>query len=303
MAEPARDLTGYAAHPPRHRWPGGAGLALNFVINYEEGSEYSVPDGDGRSETALIEVSAPRVPAGERDLAAESMYEYGARVGVWRLFRLFQSRGLSPTIFAAAQALERNPEVAAAIAATDWDIACHGWRWIEHYRLDEATERDHIARAHASICRLIGRAPGGWYSRYSRSLNTRRLVAEHGGYEYDSDAYNDELPYWRSEPGGPHLVVPYTLVTNDAKFLQGGLVSGRDFADFLIDGFDVLLREAAEEPRLMSVGLHPRVIGHPARFRGLEIFLDHVARAQGVWVARRLDIARHWKAVSPAGAP
>ncbi|SMC51281.1 polysaccharide deacetylase family protein [Rhizobium sp. RU36D] len=297
-----RDFIGYANRPPQFRWPGDNGLAVNIVLNYEEGSEYQIGEGDGRSEKALIEISQPRVPAGERDLAAESMYEYGSRVGFWRLHRMFVERDLPLTVFAAAQALERNPEVAAAIARTDWDIACHGWRWVEHYLLDEETERRHIAQAYNSVVATIGRAPAGWYSRYSRSMATRRLVVEHGGYAYDSDAYNDDVPYWVTVGGRPHVVVPYSLVTNDAKFVQGGWVTGRSYAEFLIESFDMLLKESRTQPRLMSIGLHPRVIGHPGRASGLERFLDHVAKSKGAWMARRQDIASHWAASIPFDA-
>ena len=297
-----RDFVGYADHPPTVRWPGNAGVAVNLVINYEEGSEYSVGEGDGRSETALIEVNAPRVPVGDHDLAAESMYEYGSRVGFWRLFNLLRQRNLPATIFAAARALEQNPDVSAAIAGTDWDLVAHGYRWIEHFRLDEATEREHIAKAHETISRLVGRPPEGWYCRYSRSINTRRLVVEHGGYGYDSDAYNDEVPYWTEVSGKQHLVIPYSLVTNDAKLLAGGgIESGADYAQFLIDSFDVLAAEGATTPRMMSVGMHPRVLGHPGRIAGLIRFLDHIAGRDDVWVARRADIAAHWRATMPPG--
>jgi allantoinase len=296
-----RDLIGYAANPPAIRWPGGAGLAINFVINYEEGSEYSIDEQDGRSEGALIEVNTPRVPQGDRDLASESMYEYGARVGFWRLFRLFRSRDLPVTIFAAARALELNPEVTAALAATDWDFVAHGYRWIEHYRLDESTEREHIARAYDTIALLTGRPPLGWYCRYSPSAHTRRLVVEHGGYTYDSDAYNDEIPYWTEVAGRSHLVVPYSLVTNDAKILAGGgIEGGAGYAEFLIESFEMLLRDSQDGARMMSVGLHPRVVGHPGRAAGLERFIDHVAGREGVWIARRADIAEHWRRTMPA---
>jgi len=298
-----RDFVGYANRPPTIRWPNKAGVAVNFVLNYEEGSEYSLADGDGRSETALLEVNAARVPPGSRDLASESMYEYGSRVGFWRLYRLFRERNLPLTIFAAALALERNVEVAKAISETDWDIVAHGYRWVEHYHLDEATEREHIAKAHASILRTTGRAPEGWYCRYSPSANTRRLVVEHGGYSYDSDAYNDEIPYWINVLGREHLVVPYTLVTNDAKILAGGgIENSADYTQFLIDSFEVLAAEGRSTPRMMSIGLHPRVIGHPGRVVGLMKFLDHLAGRSDVWIARRGDIAAHWRAVMPAQA-
>ena len=245
-----RDLAGYGPNPPDIRWPNGAGLAVNFVLNVEEGSEYSVGDGDGRSESALSEVRASRVPQGDRDLAAESMYEYGSRVGFWRIHDLFRKHDLPLTIFASAVALERTPEIAAAIAATDWDICAHGYRWIEHYHLTPEAEAEQIALAHDSLTKTLGRAPRGWYCRYSASAATRGLVVAHGGYDYDSDAYNDDLPYWTEEGGKPHLVVPYTMVANDAKFLSGDVYSGRAFGDFLIDGFDVLLSEAETKPRI-----------------------------------------------------
>ncbi len=296
----SRDLTGYADTPPAIRWPGGAGLAVNFVLNYEEGSEYAIGDGDGRSETALTEIAAPRVPAGERDLASESMYEYGSRVGFWRIHRLFTERRLPVTVFAAALALERNLRVAEAIGTAGWDVVAHGWRWVEHYKLSEDEERRHIAAAHDSIARTVGRPPEGWYCRYAPSVNTRRLLVEHGGYSFDSDAYNDDVPYWSDVDGRDHLVVPYSLVTNDAKFLAGGQLNGRDFGDFLVDTFEVLHAESARGARMMSVGMHPRVIGQPGRIRALEIFLDHIGGRDGVWVCRRSDLAAHWRAEMPA---
>ena len=302
MPEFDRDLVGYADHPPDVTWPNGARLAVNLVLNVEEGAEYSVADGDGRSEAALTEVGQPRVPVGQRDLASESMYEYGSRVGFWRLHRLFRERGLPVTVFASALALERNPQITAALADTDWDFVCHGYRWIEHYLLTEAVEAEQIARAHAAVERLIGRPANGWYCRYGPSPATRRLVVAHGGFDYDSDAYNDELPYWVGVSGRPHLVVPYSLVTNDAKFLTGGLVTGRDFGAFLVDTFDGLLAESRHHPRMMSVGLHPRIVGHAGRVTGLTAFLDHIADRDDVWVCRRGDLAAHWRSVAPAPA-
>jgi peptidoglycan/xylan/chitin deacetylase (PgdA/CDA1 family) len=299
MPETPRPLIGYGNHAPDIHWPNGARVAVNFVLNYEEGSEYSFGDGDGKSDAALTEVAQARVPPGLRDLAAESMFEFGTRVGFWRLYRLFQDRGLPLTVFASALALERAPDAAAAIAATDWDIVCHGWRWIEHYLLDEATERDHIARAHASILKSLGRPAEGWYCRYGPSPATRRLVVEHGGFSYDSDAYNDELPYWQTVAGKGHLVVPYSLATNDAKLVGGSLVTGRAFGEILIDSFDVLASEAHLHPRMMSVGMHTRVLGHPGRMVGLMAFLDHIAGRNDVWVCRRADLAAHWRAQVP----
>ncbi len=295
----ARDFVGYGQAPPDVSWPNGARLAVNFVLNYEEGSEYSIADGDGRSDATLTEVAQARVPVGLRDLGAESMFEYGSRVGFWRLHRLFRERGVPLTVFAAALALERNPAAARAIAETDWDVVCHGWRWVEQYLLDEATERDHIARAHESITRLIGRAPEGWYCRYAPSPNTRRLVVEHGGFRYDSDAYNDELPYWVTVQSRAHLVVPYSLATNDAKLVGGPLVTGRAFGEFLIDSANELLSEARHHPRLMSVGMHARVLGQPGRMGGLRAFLDHLQGRADVWICRRGDLAAHWRAHVP----
>jgi peptidoglycan/xylan/chitin deacetylase (PgdA/CDA1 family) len=295
-----RDLRGYGRSVPALRWPNGAGLALNFVLNVEDGAEYSFADGDGRTDKGLIEVRAPRVPEGRRDLAAESMFEYGSRVGVWRLYRLFRDRGLPLTVFAAAMALDRNPELAQAIAATDWDICAHGLRWEEHYLLDPETEAQRIRAAHASILRSVGRPPRGWYCRYSRSEATRTLLVAHGGFLYDSDAYNDDLPYWVRVEGTPHLVVPYSMVTNDAKFAAGDVYAGRDYAGFLIDSFDVLVAESAGMPRMMSVGLHPRVVGHPGRIAGLMRFLDHVQGRDDVWICGREAIARHWAERVPA---
>ncbi len=296
----ARDLAGYGAHPPDVRWPGGAGLALNFVINVEEGAEYSIGDGDGKSESALSEVRASRIPVGDRDLAAESMYEYGSRVGFWRLLDQFQSRDMPATIFASAVALERSPLIARAIAETGWDICAHGWRWVEQYLLDPQVERDHIAKAYDSILKSVGRPPRGWYCRYSASTATRGLVVAHGGFTYDSDAYNDDIPYWTHVDGADHLVVPYTMTLNDAKFLSGDVYSGAEFGSYLIDCFDILLTESAHKPRMMSVGLHPRIIGHPGRLKGLQQFMDHVKNADGVWIAGRDQIADHWRSVVPA---
>ena len=296
-----RDLVGYANRPPDPHWPRGARLAINFVLNYEEGSEYSVPDGDGCSETSLSE-SASQVPPGTRDLTVESVYEYGSRVGFWRVMRLFAERGLPLTVFACALALERNRDAAAAIAAAGHDVCAHGWRWFKHWLLEEAEERDHIARAVASLERSLGKRPIGWYCRTGPSVNTRRLVVEEGGFIYDSDAYNDELPYWVEVDGKPHLIVPYTNDVNDTKFMNpAGFGSGEDFFHYLRDTFDMLYGEGAvSPPRMMSVGLHARIVGRPGRAVALARFLDYVARHDDVWICRREEIARHWIATHPA---
>lgn len=302
-ANAERDFVGYGRTPPAADWPGGARLAINFVINYEEGSEYSLSRGDADDEVTLTEAAEPIVPAGTPDLAARSMFEYGSRVGFWRLYRLFVERNLSPTIFGCAMALEQNSEAAAAIREAGFDVCCHGWRWIEHFRLSEAEERDHIHRAIQSLEKTIGTRPLGWYCRYGPGVNTRRLLVEEGGFLYDSDAYNDEWPYWTTVDGTPHLVVPYSLTNNDGQFSRGGFATGDDFFHFCRDAFDMLYGEGAEAPRMMSVGLHCRLIGHPARASGLARFLDYITGFDDVWVARRLDIARHWREQHPPPSP
>lgn len=294
-----RDLVGYGKNPPDPKWPGGARLALQIVMNYEEGSEYSIPDGDGFSESQLGE-SVSTVPPGARDLAIESIYEFGSRVGFWRLLRLFQERRLPITVFGCALALERNAEAAAAIREAGYDVCCHGWRWWKHWLLAEEEERASIHRAVASIAKTTGKRPLGWYCRYGPSVNTRRLVVEEGGFLYDSDAYNDELPYWVVVAGKPHLVIPYSVDANDVKFTNpAGFGTGEEFFGYLKDAFDVLYREGATRPRMMSVGLHMRIVGRPGRAAALARFLDYALGRDGVWVCRREDIARHWIATHP----
>ncbi len=298
-----RDMVGYGANPPDPKWPGGARLAVNFVINYEEGSESSIHDGEAFSESGLTEAATP-FPAGMRDLGAESMFEYGSRVGFWRLMRLFAEHDMPLTIFGCALALERNPEAAAAIRSAGHDVCSHGWRWVEQFRLDEETERDHIRRAVESLRRTVGARPLGWYCRYAPSTNTRRLLVEEGGFTYDSDAYNDELPYWTrvetSSGRRSHLVVPYTLTNNDVKFMRGFLGTGDDYFAYIRDAFDMLYREGAVAPKMMSIGLHNRIIGHPGRAAGLQRLLDYIAGFDDVWICRRADIAQHWHDNHPA---
>ena len=294
-----RDFVGYGGQPPDPRWPGGARLALNFVMNYEKGPECSMMDRDSVSDAALTELNAAAVPRGERDLAAESMFEYGSRVGFWRLMRLFAERGLPMTVFACALALERNAPAAAAIREAGHDICCHGWRWVEHFRLDEATEREHIRRAVESLRRTVGVRPLGWYCRYGPSINTRRLLMEEGGFLYDSDSYADELPWYVMAEGRAQLVVPYTLTNNDLKWSTGNLGTGEDFFIALKEGFDMLYEEGRTAPKMMSVGLHMRLVGHPGRASGLARFLDYVKAKPDVWLCRRLEIAEHWRAVHP----
>jgi allantoinase len=295
-----RDLVGYAGRPPHPHWPGEARIAVNFVINYEEGSEYNHHD-DGVSEATLTE-SGGLTDVKGRDLAAEGMFEYGSRVGFWRVLRIFQERAIPLTVFGCALALERNPAAAAAIRDAGYDVCSHGWRWIKHYELSEDDERKHIRLAVESLTRTMGERPLGWYCRSGPGVNTRRLLAEEGGFLYDSDAYNDELPYWTRVNDRPHLVVPYSLTTNDSKFGRGGFFTADDYVTFVKDGFDVLYREGRTQPRMMSLGLHLRLTGHPSRAAGLERVLDYMMGHRGVWFTRRIDIARHWIATHPAPA-
>jgi len=300
MAEPPypRDLAGYGRNPPHARWPGDARIAVQFVLNYEEGAESSVLHGDAASEQFLSEISgAAAFPA--RHMSMESIYEYGSRVGVWRILREFERRQLPLTVFGVAMALERNPEVAAALVEQGHEIACHGWRWILYQNIDEATEREHMRMAVESLRRVTGTAPVGWYTGRD-SPNTRRLVVEHGGFLYDSDYYGDDLPFWTAVPtagGGSHLhlIVPYTLDANDMRFATAsGFANGTQFFEYLRDAFDVLYAEGAERPKMMSIGMHCRLLGRPGRFASLQRFLDHVGRHNRVWICRRADIARHW---------
>lgn len=295
---PARDLIGYAGRPPHPRWPGGARVAVQFVLNIEAGAESCILNGDARSESYLHELPGRPAREGERDLSVEGMYEYGARAGVWRLLDLFGTRGLPLTTFAVGLALELNPSIAQALAEAGHEVAGHGYRWLDYRGVPEEEERRHIHQTVAVIARLCGRRPLGWYTGRV-SANTRRLVREEGGFLYSSDAYNDDLPYWL--PGfPPHLIIPYTLVNNDARYLlPNGFASGADFFRLLKDAFDQFWVEGTSVPKLMSVGLHPRISGHPARARALARFLDYVRAHDDVWVCRREEIARHWLATHP----
>ncbi len=301
-----RDLSGYGRNPPDPRWPGGARVALQFVLNFEEGGESSVLHGDAGSEQFLSEMFNPPAYA-SRHLSMESVYEYGSRVGVWRILREFERRGLPLTVFGVAAALERSPEIAAAFVELGHEIACHGLRWINYQDIDAQTEREHIGSALRAIERVTGTRAVGWYTGRD-SPNTRRLLAEQGGLAYDSDYYGDDLPFWlqvKRADGNlvPHLVVPYTLDTNDMRFaLPQGFSHGDEFFQYLRDAFDVHWAEGESRPSMMSVGMHCRLLGRPGRFRALQRFLDHVARHDRVWVAQRVDIARHWKATHPFDA-
>jgi allantoinase len=301
-----RDLKGYGRKPPHANWPGRARIAVQFVLNYEEGGENSVLHGDAGSEQFLSELfSPPAFP--DRHLSLEGIYEYGSRVGVWRLLREFEKRGLPLTVFGVGMALERCPEVTAAFKELGHEIACHGWRWINYQTIDEAVEREHMARGMEAIERITGERPLGWYTGRD-SPRTRRLVADHGGFEYDSDYYGDDLPFWlqvEKTDGSlaPQLVVPYTLDSNDMRFaLPQGFSQGDDFFTYLRDSFDVLYAEGEEQPSMLSVGMHCRLLGRPGRMRALQRFLDHIEQHDRVWVTRRLDIARHWKQAHPFNA-
>ena len=301
-----RDLVGYGRLPPHPRWPGNARIALQFVLNHEEGAENSVLHGDAASETFLSEIiGAQAFPM--RHLSMESLYEYGSRAGLWRVLRAFEQRQLPLTIFAVAMALQRHPEATAAFRELGHEIACHGLRWISYQLVDEATEREHMAEAVEIIRELTGDAPLGWYTGRD-SPNTRRLLVEHGGFIYDADSYADDLPYWTqvetSSGRAPHLVVPYTLDTNDMRFAAAqGFNSGTQFYDYLKDAFDSLYREGdpngLDAPKMLSIGLHSRIIGRPARIAALERFLDYVLAHDRVWICRRVDIANHWLARHP----
>ncbi|MBE2992235.1 allantoinase PuuE [Sphingomonas sp. CFBP 13603] len=288
----ARDLIGYGATPPDPHWPGGARVAVQFVINYEEGAENCVLNGDAGSEAFLSEMVGAASHS-DRAMAMESLYEYGARAGFWRLHRLFTERTLPVTVFGVAKALETNPAAVEAMLAADWEIASHGLRWIDYQSVPEAVERAHIAEAIALHTRLTGTRPLGWYQGRT-SPNTARLVAEEGGFAYDADSYADDLPYWV----GRQLIVPYTLDANDMKFVsQNGFTEGDQFFRYLRDTFEQLRGEGG---RMMSVGLHARIAGRPARALALAKFIDHVIASGDAWVARRIDIARHWMEVHPA---
>jgi putative urate catabolism protein len=294
-----RDFIGYGRRPPHPRWPGDARLALNFVVNYEEGAEYSLVNGDDRPETILSEVGAAPAVLGTRDLNMESMYDYGARAGVWRVFRAFAELGVTPTIYVVGLALERNPQIAEAIAEMGADVVAHGWRWIDYAPVPESQEREHIQRCIEVIARLTGKRPLGWYTGRP-SLNTRRLVVEEGGFLYDGDAYADDLPFWTKVGGKDHLIIPHSFDHNDSRMARNqDLAIGDDFFHYLRDAFDILYREGTEAPKMMTVSLHCRLIGRPGRTGGLRRFIDHVRAHDRVWICRREEIARHWIATHP----
>ena len=306
-----RDLVGYGRHPPHAQWPGGARVAVQFVLNYEEGGENAVLHGDATSEQFLSEMFNPAAFAA-RHMSMESIYEYGSRAGVWRILREFEKRGLPLTIFGVGMALQRHPELTATLRELGHEIACHGWRWISYQGIEEAVEREHMRIGMQIIEELTGERALGWYTGRD-SPNTRRLVADYGGFEYDSDYYGDDLPFWmqvRRTDGTvvPQLIVPYALDSNDMRFSSAqGFAQGEDFYSYLKDAFDVLYAEGDPQgdnaPRMLSVGMHCRLLGRPGRMKSLQKFLDHIQSHDRVWICRRLDIARHWRQVHPYSTP
>ena len=298
-----RDLVGYGRTPPFADWPDAARIAVQFVLNLEEGGENCVLHGDAGSEQFLSEIiGAAAYPA--RHMSMESIYEYGSRVGAWRILREFEKRGLPLTVFGVAMAMQRNPELTAACLELGHEIASHGLRWIHYQNIDIDTEREHMQRAVALHTALTGAPPQGWYTGRD-SPNTRRLVAEHGGFLYDADYYGDDLPFWMQVEISdgtrvPHLIVPYTLDANDMRFATPqGFNTATQFFDYLRDSFDVLYAEGEQTPRMLSIGMHARLLGRPGRFIALQRFLDHIAAHERVWVCRRVDIARHWRQRHP----
>jgi peptidoglycan/xylan/chitin deacetylase (PgdA/CDA1 family) len=294
-----RDFIGYGASPPDPQWPGGARIALNINLNFEGGGERSLMDGDGESEGVLNDIGQPAL-IGRRSPLVESVFEYGSRVGGWRLLKLFKSFGVRVSLLAVARAAERNPQLTRAFVEDGHEIVSHGYRWIDYQLVPEELEREHIRLAGETLERVTGVKPVGWMTGRPGE-NTRRLLVEHGGYMYDRDALNDELPYWLSVNGNAHLVVPYSFETNDNRFNENsGFNTGDDFSRYMMDCFDVLYAEGAVQPKLMSLALHDRLIGRPGRITGLIRFMEHVREHDGVWICTGREIADHWRKVHPA---
>jgi len=294
-----RDLIGYGEHPPHANWPNGARIAVQFVLNYEEGAERSILHGDEVSEFFLSEMVGAQPIQGMRNMSMESLYEYGSRAGFWRIRRLFDDLGLPLTVFGVAQAMERHPDAVEAMMTSGWEIASHGYRWIDYQHFTPDQELEHIHSAIEVQKRLTGERPLGWYQGRT-SPNTARLIAQEGGFVYDADSYADDLPYYDDQHGKPQLIVPYTLEANDMRFTAAqGFNTGEHFFTYLRDAFDALYAEGETAPKMMSIGLHCRVVGKPGRILGLKRFLEHVMAHDKVWVARRIDIARHWLATHP----
>ena len=294
-----RDLIGYGEHPPTVSWPNSARIAVQFVINYEEGGENCVLHGDAASESFLSEIVGAQAYTGMRHANMESIYEYGSRAGFWRLHRLFSERQLPVTVFAVAMAIQRNPDVVDAMLKSQWEIASHGYRWIDYQFINESIEREHLAQAIEIHTQLTGESPKGWYLGRCSPVS-HRMIAEHGHFVYNADSYADDLPYYDSRYSSPQLMVPYTLDVNDMRFASPqGFNSGDQFYSYLKDSFDVLYAEGESQPKMMSVGLHCRLIGRPGRIAALARFLDYIEMHDQVWVTRRIDIANHWLQTQP----
>ncbi len=302
MPEPSypRDLIGYGKDPPHADWPGGARIAIQMVLNYEEGGENCILHGDPASEAFLSDMINPPAIPGARHMSMEQIYEYGSRAGVWRLLRLFERYKTPVTVFGVAMAMERNPAAVEAMLEAGHEIASHGWRWISYQDVPERVEREHMFRAIDIHKRLTGERPLGWYTGRT-SPNTRALVAAEGGFLYDADDYSDDLPFWTEVGRRPHLIVPYTLEANDMRFSGTGLNTGEQFYSYLKDAFDVLYAEGEERPKMLSIGLHCRIVGRPGKMAGLERFIRYALGHQDVWFCRRVDIARHWRERHPHG--
>lgn len=289
-----RDMVGYGAEPPHAKWPNKAKVAVQFVINYEEGAENCILHGDSASETFLSEIIGATAFEGERHMNMESFYEYGSRSGFWRLHQLFSERKLPVTVFGVAMALERNPAAVEAMLSSDWEIASHGYRWIDYQKMSIEQEREYLHKAIEIHTSVTGSRPKGWYLG-RMSPNTRQLILEDGNFLYDSDSYADDLPYWVEGQPKPHLIVPYSLDVNDMRFASPqGFNSGDQFFTYLKDTFDTLYAEGADKPKMMSIGLHCRIIGRPGRFASLVKFLNYIEQFNDIWVCKREDIAQHW---------
>tara|TARA_B110000977_G_scaffold6520_1_gene9105 strand:- start:738 stop:1637 length:900 start_codon:yes stop_codon:yes gene_type:complete len=288
-----RDLIGYGSNLPKVEWPNKARIAVQIVLNYEEGAENCVLNGDKNSEVFLSEIIGAQ-PIKGRHMNMESLYEYGSRVGFWRLHNLFQEKKIPITIFGVGMALEKNPEICKAIIEADYEVASHGWRWIDYQNIKKSEEKKHMQLAIKAHTKIFGKRPDGWYTGRC-SPNTRDLVMEDGGFLYDSDSYSDDLPYWESRNKKKQLIIPYTLDNNDMRFTTNqGFNTGDHFYSYLKDSFDALYEEGRTNPKMMSVGLHCRIIGKPGRIQSLKKFLDYILKHEDIWICKRVDIAKHW---------
>jgi peptidoglycan/xylan/chitin deacetylase (PgdA/CDA1 family) len=297
MTSPVRDFRGYGRQPPHAQWPGDARIAININLNFEAGGERSILDGDGTSESVLTDTGFPGYSS-KRSPIVESAFEYGTRAGVWRILRILKKFDVKCSVLGVVKSLERNPDALAAFLSDGHEIVSHGYRWLDYQSVDEPTEREHIRLAVESIKAMTGKPPVGWMTGRP-SENTRRLLAEHGGFLYDRDTLNDELPYWVEAAGAPYLVIPYSYETNDNRYDHNGFGTAEDFARYMIDCFDMLYEEGLDQPKIMSIGLHDRLVGRPARAVGLVKFLEHVRQHDRVWFCSGQDIAEHWRKAHP----